>query len=147
MLRWLLLTLAGCAAVPAPACDAGPRRIYFEPGSARLFDGERGVLGEMLAMAQNRGFIRLSGHADTAGPAETNLRLSRQRVEAARDYLIVLGVKPERILTEAYGESRSITALDDGRSDREHRFVQIELLSAAEARKGRAGRASTTCGG
>src|SRR5688572_4803047 len=126
MLRWLLLPLAACAAVPAGACDTGPQRIYFEPGSARLFDPERGVLADMLAMARNRGFIRLRGHSDTSGPAEASLRLSRQRVEAARDYLIGLGVKPGRILTEAYGESRAITALDDGRADREHRFVQIE---------------------
>jgi outer membrane protein OmpA-like peptidoglycan-associated protein len=147
MLRWLLLPLAAWAAVPVQACDAGPQRIYFEPGSALLFEPERAVLAQMLAMAQNRGFIRLSGHSDTSGPAEANLRLSRQRVEAARDVLIGLGVKPDRILTEAYGESRSITALDDGQSAREHRFVQIELLSAAEARKGRVGRAKSSCGG
>lgn len=147
MLRWLFFALAACAAVPAEACDTGPFRIYYDPGSARLSEPDRVLLDEMKQMALEDGFIRLSGHTDTAGPAEENLRLARLRVETARAFLIGLGMPPGRILTESFGESRSITALDDSSPSRRHRYVLVEILSAAEARKGRVGRHSATCGG
>ncbi len=129
------------------ACDTGPFRIYYDTGSAELSEADRSVLDYMTTVAREDGYIRLNGHTDTAGRAEENLRLARRRVEGARDVLIGLGMPPSRILTESFGESRSSTALDDDQSAREHRFVQIELLSTAEARKGRIGRAKASCGG
>ncbi|HYI41167.1 MAG TPA: OmpA family protein [Allosphingosinicella sp.] len=147
MLRWLSIPLALCPAVPGQACDTGPFRVHFESGSVRLSESDRGVLDYMRTVAQEDGYIRLSGHTDTAGPAEENLRLARRRVEGSRDMLIGLGMPPSRILTESFGESRSITALDDSTPSSRHRYVLVELLSAAEARKGRSGRAKTSCGG
>lgn len=147
MLRWLLSVLIVCSATPATACDTGPIRIYYHSGSSRLSEWDRNKLETMMIMAQDSAFIRLSGHTDTAGSAEGNLALSRRRVTAARDFLIALGMPPGRILTESFGESRSITALDDSSPSWKNRYVLVELLSAAEARKGRSGRAKTTCGG
>ena len=145
--KWLLPALALAAAAPARACDTGPLQIFYAPGSARLSGQDLGMLDYMKLVAGESNFIRLTGHADTAGSAEANLLLSRRRVAGARDYLVGLGMPAGRILTGAFGESRSIAALDDGRADRRHRYVLVELLSPAEARKGRAGRAKTTCGG
>ena len=139
---------AACAVItPARACDTGPYKIYFHPGSAHLSESDRDVLDYMRLVAQENGFIRLSGHTDTAGSAKENLQLAKRRVEGARDVLIGKGMPPGRILTESFGESRSITALDDGSPSREHRYILVELLSPAEARKGRSGRAQMTCGG
>lgn len=147
MLRWLSFALGLCAAVPAQACDTGPFRLHYDSGSVQISEADRGVLDYMREVAQEDGYIRLSGHTDTAGPAEENLRLARRRVESARAILLGLGLPPSRILTESFGESRSITALDDSTPSSRHRYVLVELLSPAEARKGRIGRAKTGCGG
>lgn len=145
--KWLLPALTLTAATPAAACDTGPMQIFYAPNSLRLSEGDLGMLDYMRFVAGENGFIRLTGHTDTAGPAEANMLVSRRRVEGARAYLVRKGMPPARILTESFGESRSITALDDGQADDRHRYVLIELMSPAEARKGRAGRAKTTCGG
>ncbi|HYE28851.1 MAG TPA: hypothetical protein VEA61_11565 [Allosphingosinicella sp.] len=76
-----------------------------------------------------------------------NMRLTRQRVAGVRAALVAAGIAPPRIIAESFGESRSITALDYGRLDPEHRYVLVKILSPREARKCRAGKARTNCGG
>lgn len=132
---------------PVQACDTSPLRIHYHAGSSRLSEKDRSMLEYMKIVAQESGFIRLSGHTDTAGTAEENLRLARRRVEGARDVLISQGMPRGRILIESFGENRSITALDDSSPSWKHRYILVELLSPAEARKGRFGRAKMTCGG
>lgn len=148
MLRRLLLILAAAHAwAPAEACDTGPFKIFYDSGSDRLPEDGRRTLDYMRDLAGAGGTIRLSGHTDTAGRAEDNLRLAKRRVETARTFLIRLGLPPGRIITESFGESRSITALDDGSVSSRHRYILVEVLSAVEVRKGRMGRHSATCGG
>ncbi|HEX8480857.1 MAG TPA: OmpA family protein [Allosphingosinicella sp.] len=141
-----VIAAASTLPVPARACDTGPFRIYFHPGSARLSDQDKQTLDSMKLMAQADGFIRLSAHTDTAGAAEANQLLARRRAEGARAFLVSLGMPVGRIITESFGESRSITALDDSSPSWRHRYVLVELLSPAQARKGRSGRAKRSCG-
>jgi hypothetical protein len=145
-------TLSGLAAAflfvaPAQACMTEPLPIYYHSGSARLSGQDRGLLEAMKFMAGTDDFIRLSGHADTAGPAEENRRLTGRRVQGARDYLVSIGMPAGRIITQSFGESHSGTALEDGSPSWRHRYVLIEIVSAAEARRGKAGSPRTTCGG
>lgn len=145
--RWILPCLALCAVTPAGACEEGPLKIFYAAGSARLSAKDVGDVENMAFIAGRYGFVRLTAHTDTAGPAEANLRLARRRVAGVRGALVAAGIAPRRILAESFGESRSITALDDGRSAREHRYVLIEILTPEEAAKGRGGKAKTSCNG
>lgn len=60
--------------------------------------------------AENRGaFIEIQGHTDSIGPAEANLRLSRERAMAVRDYLHQEAKIPLHLLAvAAYGETRPV---------------------------------------
>ena len=145
--RWILPGLALCAATPAGACEEGPLKIFYTTGSARLSRQDRRDVENMAFLAGRHGFVRLTAHTDTAGSAEANSRLARRRLAGVRDALVAAGIAPRRILAESFGESRSITALDDGRSAREHRYVLIEILTPQEAAKGRGGKAKTSCNG
>ena len=48
--------------------------------------------------------VQIEGHADDRGTSEYNLALGAKRAEAAKDYLVALGVSPERLSTISYGE-------------------------------------------
>lgn len=48
----------------------------------------------------------LEGHCDERGTNEYNLALGERRANAAKDYLISLGVDPARVRTISYGEER-----------------------------------------
>ncbi len=48
----------------------------------------------------------IEGHCDEWGTIEYNLALGDRRARSARDFLIGLGIEPERIQTVSYGEER-----------------------------------------
>jgi len=50
--------------------------------------------------------ILVEGHCDERNTREYNLALGERRANAVRDYLIFLGVVPNRIRTISYGEER-----------------------------------------
>lgn len=50
--------------------------------------------------------ILIEGHCDERNTREYNLALGERRAAAVRDYLIFLGVAPERLRTISYGEER-----------------------------------------
>lgn len=79
---------------------------------ARLGEAARRQLDEFAnrLKAENRGaFIEIQGHTDSVGPAEANLRLSRERATAVRDYLYQEAKIPLHLLAvAAYGETRPV---------------------------------------
>ncbi len=50
--------------------------------------------------------ITIEGHADERGTREYNLALGERRANAAKNYLVSLGVDPGRISTISYGKER-----------------------------------------
>jgi peptidoglycan-associated lipoprotein len=48
--------------------------------------------------------ITIEGHCCEIGTAEYNLALGERRAMAAREYLLMLGITPDRISTVSYGE-------------------------------------------
>jgi peptidoglycan-associated lipoprotein len=50
--------------------------------------------------------LTIEGHTDQRGTQDYNLVLGQKRAEAAREYLVNLGVQPERIKIVSYGKER-----------------------------------------
>jgi len=67
------------------------------------------AFADKLKMDNQSVYIEIQGHTDNTGSAETNLRLSRQRAEAVRDFLHQqAGIPLHRLAVAAYGESRPV---------------------------------------
>jgi|Deesub1362B_J571_1020462.scaffolds.fasta_scaffold00907_12 peptidoglycan-associated lipoprotein len=58
--------------------------------------------------------ILIEGHCDERGTEEYNLALGEKRAKATRDYLVILGISPDRIKIISYGKSRP---LDPGHNE------------------------------
>lgn len=106
-------------------------RIQFELDSAQLdVVGIAMVdkLGTALAdprLATYR--FEIAGHSDATGVADYNLRLSTQRANAVRDYLIAkYRIAPERLTATGYGSSKPINTASP--NDPVNRRVQITNL-------------------
>lgn len=69
--------------------------IFFNLGSSRLSNGAMNTLREMLPKLRNMEVIHLRGWADSIGGRNTaiNRRLSRERANAIKKWLIRHGVK------------------------------------------------------
>ncbi len=72
--------------------------------------------------------IRVEGHTDGVGGAEYNLKLSMQRAEAVKAYLIQRQVAAHRIHTLGFGKSRPIATNDTEVGRRLNRRTEIVIL-------------------
>jgi peptidoglycan-associated lipoprotein len=84
--------------------------VYFDYDEATLTEQARAILEKHAAWLQNRRDVRVTveGHCDERGTVEYNLALGDQRAQAARDYLLALGVAPQRLTTVSYGKERPV---------------------------------------
>ena len=126
---------AASAAPAAPAAAAAAPSlalsIQFEPNSARVRAASGPLLGSLVAALQspelkgNR-FI-IEGHADARGVAERNQRLSQERADEVRLYLVALGVHPSRLRAVGRGNSQPVNVGDPGAAEnRRVRVVTVE---------------------
>jgi outer membrane protein OmpA-like peptidoglycan-associated protein len=69
--------------------------------------------------------ITVEGHTDSNGNDEFNLKLSRDRAEAVRSYLVTRGVKSERIEAVGKGETTPIASNENPEGRANNRRVEI----------------------
>ncbi|GIU67001.1 OmpA family protein [Candidatus Phycosocius spiralis] len=84
--------------------------ILFPTDRFDLTDEARAILTRQAAWLQANSTKRIliAGNCDERGTREYNLGLGARRANAARDFLISLGVAPSRIETVSYGKERPI---------------------------------------
>ncbi len=109
---------------PEPAPVASLQEIiYFEFDSSTLSDSARANLeenAEWLREDESR-TLRIEGHTDSVGTEEYNLGLGQRRAQAAKDYLVRLGIPANRIRIITYGETRP--ASDEDAENRRSVFL------------------------
>ena len=97
------------------------------------------ALEELAAILESRavkegGAITLGGHSDAGGNDAVNQRVSQQRADAVKDWLVEQGIAEARITTIAFGEQNPLApnALPDGSPDEKGRAAnrRVELKVA-----------------
>jgi outer membrane protein OmpA-like peptidoglycan-associated protein len=97
---------AAAGGTPAKPIELAPIRFDFDratPDPAALEELEREVSARQVDVHAVRYVVR--GFADDIGTARYNERLSRERAEALRDYLVAKGADPARIEVMALGSA------------------------------------------
>lgn len=123
--------------LPPPPPPAEQREVVqFEKNSARLSNIAKAKLDETaLRLKQDSGLrARVLGYSDSHGPQATNDRLSGQRAEAVKDYLVERHrIDPSRILTEARGSTEPVAGNDtaEGRAQNRRAVVVLRRESPA----------------
>lgn len=80
--------------------------------------------------------LRIAGHTDSDGPEDFNLKLSRQRAENIRDYIVIFaGILDSRVEFEGYGSSRPILDEDTEAAKALNRRVEFEIYRPAQEKK------------
>lgn len=86
---------------------AGPlKEIYFDFDKFDLKADARATLKANAAWlkANPSAQAEIEGHCDERGTSEYNLALGAKRAQAAKDYLVSLGIPAQRLSTISYGE-------------------------------------------
>ncbi len=103
--------------------------VEFEHGSAELKPESHSLLDQVALMIKANPqvkHVRVEGHTDDTGPREVNMRLSRQRAESVRRYLIHKGVGPNRLRAEGYGPDRPL--VDDTSPEARQKNRRVEFV-------------------
>lgn len=84
------------------------RDVFFDTDEYRLRDEARDTLAENAAWLAEYPDVEIliEGHCDERNTREYNLALGERRANAAREYLISLGIDGSRIRTISYGEEQ-----------------------------------------
>ena len=72
--------------------------------------------------------ITLAGHTDSNGTEEYNMRLSKNRVESIKDFLVAHGIDATRIKTSYYGESKPIANNSTEEGQAKNRRVEMNII-------------------
>ncbi len=85
-------------------------RVFFAFDKFNVDAEARKTLGLQAAWLKRNASVTVTiqGHADERGTREYNLALGERRANSVKDYLITLGVNPERIDTISYGKERPV---------------------------------------
>ncbi len=113
---------------PAPGLSLP---IQFEANSSRVRPESGALLGDLVAamispeLREHR-FV-IEGHTDARGNAAANRRLSQERAEEVRQYLILLGVHASRLQAVGKGSSEPLNRQDPlAAENRRVRVVTVE---------------------
>ncbi len=84
--------------------------VYFEFDSAALLPEAQDLLSQKAAyvLSMSDVSITIEGHCDERGTDAYNMALGERRAEAAKAFLVNLGVNPSQINTISYGEENPV---------------------------------------
>lgn len=104
--------------------------INFELDKARLTATAKASLDNIVAGLKGQPSMKLEidGHTDATGSDAHNLKLSKARAAAARDYLIEQGIDGSRLKSEGFGESKPMTSNKTREGRAQNRRVEFKVL-------------------
>jgi peptidoglycan-associated lipoprotein len=120
----------GGAELPFEAKAFEEEMIFFEFDRYDLSPQARAILEKKAAWLRSHPEyrLRIEGHCDERGTNEYNLALGDRRANAAKNYLVSLGVEPERISTISYGEERPLDPRHTEDAYSKNRRAEFKLI-------------------
>ena len=103
-------------------------RVFFGYDSSDLDSDALELLQDQVAwLKQNSNVtVTIEGHCDERGTREYNLALGEKRAQAVKNYLIGLGINPDRVSTISYGKERpAVVGSNDGAWAQNRRSVTL----------------------
>ncbi len=105
------------------------RDIHFDFDSYALSDEAKAILDEKAEFLRKYPLVTVTieGHCDERGTNEYNLALGERRAHSAWQYLVNLGIDPDRMTMISYGEEKPIALGHDEESWAKNRRAHFVL--------------------
>jgi outer membrane protein OmpA-like peptidoglycan-associated protein len=131
-------------AAPAPAPEPAPapavehltkehplvlKDVNFNFGSAKLRPQAYPKLDQAAADLKDANYpnVQIDGYTDSIGKASYNLKLSKQRAESVKKYLVKKGVPANTLTTKGLGETNFVATNKTKAGRLENRRVELHL--------------------
>lgn len=105
------------------------KNLEFDLGKATIRTTSHSSLNRVASLLIEKNFsLKLAGHTDNTGSLQTNLRLSKERAEAVKAYLVSKGANASRIEATGYGPNQPITTNATAEGRQQNRRVEFTLF-------------------
>jgi OOP family OmpA-OmpF porin len=102
--------------------------LEFDLGKATIRDHSFASLNKVAELLINKNFsLKLAGHTDSQGSDDFNMRLSKDRAESIKAYLVSKGANASRIEATGYGETQPIATNKTAAGRQKNRRVEFTL--------------------
>ena len=102
--------------------------LEFDLGKATIRAKSYETLNRVAALLVEKNFsLKLAGHTDNTGSKELNLRLSKERAESVKAYLVSQGANASRIEATGYGMGQPIATNKTAAGRQQNRRVEFTL--------------------
>ncbi len=110
-------------------------KVLFDKNRARVKRKGRKALKAIITLYMQHpewGPMSVEGHADTRGPSDFNMRLSRRRADRVRHEMIDLGMPADKITSKGFGETVPLVEGDSEEAMQTNRRVEFVILKPRE---------------
>ncbi len=123
----------GCPEVPAnvtKSLQVASQGIAFGTSNAKLTTRSNVALDKVVAIMNENPtlHVRVEGHTDNAGDDDANMKLSQDRADAVKAYLVSKGISEDRITTEGFGETQPIAENTTATGRTKNRRIEIKIM-------------------
>jgi len=107
------------------------RNVFFATGKADITSDSYPELARLVDLMNQvpKLKIELSGHTDNVGSESLNQKLSQERAEAVRQYLISKGIKADRLQAKGYGSKQPVASNDNAEGRQSNRRTEYEIIA------------------
>jgi outer membrane protein OmpA-like peptidoglycan-associated protein len=109
--------------------------VLFDFGQYTLKPGAKEKLAKISGILVSHPGLTLEvdGHTDSVGSDMVNLKLSEQRAETVRAYLVAQGVPPDTISARGFGKDKPVATNDTAVGRQQNRRVEIVVAGSSIA--------------
>jgi OOP family OmpA-OmpF porin len=105
------------------------KNLEFDLGKATIRAKSYATLNRVAALLIEKNFsLKLAGHTDNTGSAALNMRLSKDRAESVKAYLVSQGANASRIEATGYGMNQPIASNKTAAGRQQNRRVEFTLF-------------------
>ncbi len=105
------------------------KNLEFDLGKATIKAKSYETLNRVASLLVEKNFsLKLAGHTDNTGSMALNLRLSKDRAEAVKAYLVSQGANASRIEATGYGPNQPIATNKTAEGRQQNRRVEFSLF-------------------
>ncbi|MFQ3577307.1 MAG: OmpA family protein [Cytophagales bacterium] len=105
--------------------------LYFDSNKWDLKKDVYGSLDMVYEQMKSNPIMKveIAGHTDNVGDDESNMRLSQNRANSVKEYIVKKGITPDRIIAKGYGESSPVESNDTEVGRAMNRRTEVRVIT------------------
>jgi OOP family OmpA-OmpF porin len=104
--------------------------LLFDTGKSTIQPNSYKSVNDLAELLLNRKtmVVEISGHTDNVGNPADNMKLSQDRANTVRNYLIKKGVEPNRVTAVGYGDTKPVADNTTPKGRQMNRRTEVKII-------------------